>query len=451
MLTKLIAPFLQNKLTKQQKHATAVLSIGTFLEYFDLYLYIHMSFLMDQIFFPPGSSNNWFLSKLALCTNFIFRPVGAIILGWLGDNFGRKSTIFISTTATSACCLVTYYLPTYEQIGIMAAYILTGCRIVQSMLSSAEVQGARVYLMETSETTTKQCFLSSLVNCFTNFGRFAAVVIANIFIHMGGNSWRTAYLVGAIVALLGAYARSSLKETPEFADAKRRLNNSAAELNSNLRSSHPLLKDKLDKKDAFYLFILKCGEALGVYYIYSYCAQALRNLGLPNDECINYATYASTANIIRGIVFMLLIFYFNPLKIIKFTTHGAPIFFILVPLLLQNFTSPSVIFFSQIALLIFIISDYPASPIIYKRFPVLQRFTSVLMISALSRAITWPVCAYGISFLTQKHLFGHYGLYAIFLPMSVLSIMAVRHFIKANKKTEYVEQQSEIKASIQNI
>jgi MHS family proline/betaine transporter-like MFS transporter len=432
MLAKLIAPFLQNKLTKQQKHATVVLSIGTFLEYFDLYLYIHMAFIIDNIFFPPDNGNSWLLSKLALCTNFIFRPVGAIILGWLGDNFGRKSTIFISTTVTALCCLITAYLPTYEQIGIKAAYILTACRVSQAMLSSAEVQGARVYLMEISETTIKQCYLSSLVNCFTTIGRFAAIAVVNVIINLGGQSWRNAFLAGAIIAILGAYARSSLKETPEFADAKRRLKNATAELNSKVRSSHPLFKAKLNIKDAFYLFILKCGEALAVFFAYSYCAKIYSNIGLSTGECINYATCISIYDAFVLFSFLALIFYFNPLQIIKLCIYIAPICFILVPFLLQNFASPNIVLFSQIILLTFVISDYPASPIIYKRFPVLQRFTSVLMISALSRAITWPICTIGINYLTEE-IFGHYGLYIIFLPMSVLSIMAVRHFLMDSK------------------
>ncbi len=39
-------------LTQNQKQSIALVQIGTFLEYFDLYLYIHMAVVLNTIFFP---------------------------------------------------------------------------------------------------------------------------------------------------------------------------------------------------------------------------------------------------------------------------------------------------------------------------------------------------------------------------------------------------------------
>jgi MHS family proline/betaine transporter-like MFS transporter len=41
-----------NKFTRQQKETIGILSIGTFLEYFDLMLYVHMAVLLNDLFFP---------------------------------------------------------------------------------------------------------------------------------------------------------------------------------------------------------------------------------------------------------------------------------------------------------------------------------------------------------------------------------------------------------------
>ncbi|XVN43224.1 MAG: hypothetical protein RCG15_02785 [Candidatus Rickettsia vulgarisii] len=38
--------------TKEQKQALELLSIGTFLEYFDLMLYVHMAVFLNELFFP---------------------------------------------------------------------------------------------------------------------------------------------------------------------------------------------------------------------------------------------------------------------------------------------------------------------------------------------------------------------------------------------------------------
>ncbi|WP_395476388.1 MFS transporter [Rickettsia endosymbiont of Pantilius tunicatus] len=42
----------QVSLTRNQKEAIGLLSIGTFLEYFDLMLYVHMAVLLNDLFFP---------------------------------------------------------------------------------------------------------------------------------------------------------------------------------------------------------------------------------------------------------------------------------------------------------------------------------------------------------------------------------------------------------------
>jgi hypothetical protein len=41
----------QRSLTREQKQVVGLLSIGTFLEYFDLMLYVHMSVVLNELFF----------------------------------------------------------------------------------------------------------------------------------------------------------------------------------------------------------------------------------------------------------------------------------------------------------------------------------------------------------------------------------------------------------------
>ncbi|MFU7503385.1 MAG: hypothetical protein ACE1S7_08455, partial [Candidatus Tisiphia sp.] len=48
----------QRSLTKEQKSAVGLLSIGTFLEYFDLMLYVHMAVFLNELFFPKSDPHN---------------------------------------------------------------------------------------------------------------------------------------------------------------------------------------------------------------------------------------------------------------------------------------------------------------------------------------------------------------------------------------------------------
>ena len=136
-------------LNREQKEAVGLLQIGTFLEYFDLMLYVHMAVLLNELFFPKTDPHTAALvTAFAFCSTYVLRPFGALIFGWLGDNIGRKHTVIITTLLMSLSCTLMANLPTYEQIGITASWLVTGCRIIQGMSSMGEVIGAQIYVSE---------------------------------------------------------------------------------------------------------------------------------------------------------------------------------------------------------------------------------------------------------------------------------------------------------------
>lgn len=142
-------PTEQRSLTKEQKEAVGLLSIGTFLEYFDLMLFVHMAVLLNDLFFPktdPFTAS--LLAAFAFCSTYLLRPIGALIFGYIGDNIGRKHTVIITTLMMSGSCVVMSVLPTYAEIGITVSYTIIICRIIQGMSSMGEIIGAQVYLSE---------------------------------------------------------------------------------------------------------------------------------------------------------------------------------------------------------------------------------------------------------------------------------------------------------------
>ena len=62
-----------HSLNRAQKEAVGLLSIGTFLEYFDLMLYVHMAVLLNELFFPKTDPfTDSLLSAFAFCSIFDF-------------------------------------------------------------------------------------------------------------------------------------------------------------------------------------------------------------------------------------------------------------------------------------------------------------------------------------------------------------------------------------------
>ena len=418
--------FFEQKITPSQKKATAILSIGTFLEAFDLYLYIHLAFILEKEFFPPGFSHNWVLANLALCSAFIFRPIGAIFFGWLGDLLGRKSVIFITTTITASVCLITSFLPSYSQLGPIAGYIILTCRIIQGIVCPCELQGARLYLAETVSGNFNRCFLSSIAAGVGIFGRFAAIGISNFVINLGHDSWRVPFIFGAVVALIGMYARASLKEADEFVEAKRRFIEDKKKNNS-------IVKSKFKSQDIVYFFILRCGEVLALYMAYQYSPR-LMNVFAQDSTVLNCVTLVGLYDASLVIVMQIALLFFNPIKIARFITTMSLPLYIAIPFFFTNFHSIITIVAIQMLCTTFCITDYPGSPMIYTRFPVLERFKIILLFSGLANAMMWPLCTFGIPFLTNK--FGYYGLYIVYLPITIIAIFAINYFVKVTEEKE---------------
>ena len=131
-----------SSLRREQREAVGLLQIGTFLEYFDLMLYVHMAVLLNDLFFPKTDPHTASLiAAFAFCSTYVLRPFGALLFGWIGDNIGRKTTVIITTMMMAVSCLIMANLPTYSQIGISAAWIVTICRLIQGLSSMGEAVG----------------------------------------------------------------------------------------------------------------------------------------------------------------------------------------------------------------------------------------------------------------------------------------------------------------------
>ena len=166
-----------NKLTRQQKEAIGILSIGTFLEYFDLMLYVHMAVILNDLFFPktdPVMAK--LLAALAFCSTFVFRPIGGFVIGKIGDKIGRKYTIMITTFIMAGTCGTMAIVGTYEEIGITATIIIIICRMLQGFSSLGEVVGALICMSEMLKQPTKY-----VASCVINVGSKLGTILSYLF------------------------------------------------------------------------------------------------------------------------------------------------------------------------------------------------------------------------------------------------------------------------------
>ncbi|WP_341761854.1 MFS transporter [Candidatus Tisiphia endosymbiont of Thecophora atra] len=423
----------QRSLTKEQKEAVGLLSIGTFLESFDLMLYIHMAVLLNELFFPQSDPHTTAIySATAFCSTFVFRPVGALIFGYIGDNVGRKATVIVTTFMMALACFLMAILPTYAEIGLTATILITMCRILQGLSSLGEETGAELYLTEMTKPPLRYPVVA-LINVFSTVGMVGSLGVASLVMSFGVN-WRYAFLFGMVVAFIGSIARTALRETPEFADAKRRVTTTFNESNENIESlkGHPIWKEKVYWKTYLAYFLIQCAWPVIVYFVYIYCTNILKDsFHYTSTQIIVHNFIISIVHLLCSIVLVYLSYKTYPLKILNKIFMLFVIVALCLPFFLSNMHTSFHLLLIQILCICFGPKQTPAIPIFLKHFPVLKRFTYSSITFALSRAFMYVIVSFGLVYLME--FFGSYGLFFILIPICVGYKWGINHFSRLEK------------------
>ncbi len=430
-----------SSLTRTQKEAVGLLQIGTFLEYFDLMLYVHMAVLLNDLFFPktdPKTAS--LLTAFAFCSTYLLRPFGALFFGYIGDHLGRKTTVIMTTMIMAVSCIMMATLPTYAQIGITAAWLVTLCRIAQGLSSMGEVIGAEIYMTEITKPPARYPAVG-LIGCASRFGTVAALGVAMLVTSHGFN-WRNGFWIGAAIALVGSVARTRLRETPDFVDMKRQLKKVMEDAKERrpqdaremMEVTSKLQHEKVSWKTMYAYFSVASGAAVSLYFSYFYCGGLLKEMGFTPDAIIHQNFFVALAELAVMTLTVFLSYRIYPMKILKFKALLFIPFLCVLPFLLNNSPSSSMIFFIQVIGITLGLSGIPADAILYAHFPIFKRFTYVSFIYAISRSLMAVVTSFGIVYLTD--FLGPWGLYFIFIPLISTFLWGIYHYEKLEHRTD---------------
>ena len=84
---------------KEIRLVIAASSAGTIFEWYDFFIYGTLAGLIGAAFFPSDNETLEILLVWAgFAVGFGFRPLGAILFGFLGDRLGRKYTFLVTVT-----------------------------------------------------------------------------------------------------------------------------------------------------------------------------------------------------------------------------------------------------------------------------------------------------------------------------------------------------------------
>lgn len=249
-------------------------------------------------------------------------------------------------------------------------------------------------------------------------------------------NWRYAFWFGALVALVGSLARTTLRETPEFADVKRRMKMIFTDINENssILEKNPIWTEKVNKATTLSLFLIFCAWPVCFYLTFIHCGKILRNnFGYTAEQVIYQNFFVSIVEMLGNLSLIYLGYYVYPLMILKIRMVIFWVLILVCLYLLSHARTPFDIFLFQAFIILIIPGLTPAHSILFTYFPVFKRFTYVSFLYAISNTIMYIITSFGFIYLT-KYL-GNYGLLIIIIPVMIGYSFGIFHFKKLEKAT----------------
>ena len=192
--------------------------IGNVLEWYDFAIYGYFATQIGRNFFPHEDAVAQLLSAFGVfAIGYLMRPIGGVIVGHIGDRFGRRAALTFSVTAMAIPTFLIGLLPGYQTIGLLAPIGLTLLRIVQGLSVGGEYTSSMVFLIERAPEG-RRGLMGALAASGSALGillgsavgaAFAASISAAALDAWG---WRIPFLLGLVVGIAGYMLRRYVLE-----------------------------------------------------------------------------------------------------------------------------------------------------------------------------------------------------------------------------------------------
>ena len=207
---------------KEIRMVIAASSAGTVFEWYDFFIYGTLAAIIGRAFFPSDNATlETLLVWAGFAVGFGFRPLGAVLFGFLGDRLGRKYTFLVTVTLMGIATAGVGMIPSAATIGIAAPIIIILLRILQGLALGGEYGGAAVYVAEHSPPG-KRGFYTSFIQASVVGGFVLSLIVVlgckalmpdAVWESWG---WRVPFLLSLILLAISLWMRLKLSESPVF-------------------------------------------------------------------------------------------------------------------------------------------------------------------------------------------------------------------------------------------
>jgi metabolite-proton symporter len=289
----------------QLRRAVVASTIGTAIEWYDFFLYgTAAGLVFGKLYFPNEDALTATLAAFGTYfIGFVGRPIGAAIFGHYGDRVGRKATLIATLLCMGIATFLIAFVPTYAEIGIWGAVILTVLRMIQGIGVGGEWGGSVLLAMEWSRHHGERGLMAS----WPQFGVPCGLFLSNLAVlavsQISGDQfntwgWRLPFAFSIVLVGIGLWIRLSILETPIFQEV----------VNNNRIEAAPVLEVvKKHPKEIILSALARMAEQAPFYiftaFIFAYAVGTLhmsRNFVLTAvlvGSCISFITIPLSGHI----------------------------------------------------------------------------------------------------------------------------------------------------------
>lgn len=199
-------------------------ALGNAVEFYDFVTYAFFAAQIGRAFFPSDTPGTSLLASLATFgAGFLTRPLGALVLGRLGDRIGRKPAMLASFTLIGVGVIGLPLIPSYASIGILSPLLAIGFRLIQGFALGGEVGPSTAFLMEAAPVMRRGLYISlqaMSADVAVMVAGLVGVGLASVLDPAALDSWgwRVALLAGGVIIPIGLLLRRRLGETLQPSD-----------------------------------------------------------------------------------------------------------------------------------------------------------------------------------------------------------------------------------------
>ncbi len=197
----------------------AAVAVGNALEFYDFVTYAFFAVQIGRTFFPSHAPGVSLLASLATFgAGFLTRPLGAFVIGRMGDRRGRKPAMLLSFGLIGIAVTGLALTPSYARIGTPAPVLAVGLRMLQGFALGGEVGPSTAFLIEAAPPLRRGLY-TALQAMSADLAVLAAGLVGVLLSSLMDAAaldawgWRIALLLGAAIVPFGLMLRRSLDET----------------------------------------------------------------------------------------------------------------------------------------------------------------------------------------------------------------------------------------------